>query len=143
MAILSKRLMTQVGAAYRSECGLRPAFMDMRCTVTAGNDPLAALSNTRRRRDFALQESLNGGHPYLFRPCPITCTWVVAMEDQRRIHGGILGGDVRLEGSLDEGEAYLVDHGMERAAAHAFLRKLPLWSEARARRAGAHLQAVF
>lgn len=143
MAILSKRLQGQVAAAYQRECGVRPAFMDLFGTVTSGLDPLAALSNTGRRRDFALQESINQGRPYVYRACPAVCTWVVALEDRRRIHGGLIGGEVVVEDSADKSREYLVRHGMAEPEAAKYMDRLPRWSVSRVEQACECLQETF
>ena len=62
---------------------------DQRATIR-----LTVLSNTRRRRNYALQQSINPGEPYVFRPAPSVATWVVGLEDRRMVHGGLIGGEV-------------------------------------------------
>jgi two-component system response regulator YesN len=143
MAILSNRLIRQVNAEYHRRCGVRSSLMDLLGTVSEGSDPLAELSNTRRRRDFALQEGINRGQPYVFNPCPHVYTWVVGLEDRRKIHGGLLGGEVRVEGSLEESRQYLVSHGMGDASARGFLRAAPLWPEDRIPAAARLLEETF
>jgi len=135
--------MAQVTAAYQGEYGLRPAFMDLLGTVQSGPDPLSSLSNTRRRRDFALQESGNQGRPYVYNVCPAVCTWVVALEDRRRIHGGLIGGEVLVGNSLDQSIDYMVRYGMPEQEAESYLGRLPRWQTARVEKACRRLQELF
>jgi len=143
MAIVSRRLMAQVATAYQGEYGLRVSFMDLLGNVQVGPDPLAVLSNTRRRRDFAMQESGNQGRPYVYNVCPFVCTWVVALEDRRRIHGGLIGGEVLVGEDFDKSVNYLVRHGMQEEEAESYLARLPLWDYQRVEDACHGLQDLF
>ena len=143
MAILSKRTMDDVAGVYRKEFGLRPLFMDLSGNVNLSIDELAALSNTRRRRDYALQESMNRGEPHVFNPATGLATWVVGMEDRRMIHGGLIGGEVRVEDRTEDSIAYLVSHRMPRDKAEKYLARLPLWPRERADEAAGFLQNTF
>ena len=59
MAILSKRILTEVGRLYSKEYGLRTCYMDLTGNTAGGDtDTLADLQNIRRKRDYALQESV-------------------------------------------------------------------------------------
>ena len=134
MAILSKRMMTDVSRRYYREFGLRPLFLDLTGRPLNRTDPLASLPNTRRRRDYALQQSLNTGEANVFTPFTGGATWITCLEDRRRIHGGLEGGVVlRAEAgdSREEMLHYLVDHGMEHGHAMAYLRTLRAWPEER------------
>ena len=147
MAILSKRAMADVAREYSAEYSLRVHFVDVVGNVRGRGDQLAVLANSRRRRNYALQESINMGEPYVFRAVPGVATWVIALEDKRRIHGGMIGGEVVVDdqtngdrrGKLD----YLVAQGMPRGDAERFLARLPTWPEGRVREAAAFLQETF
>ncbi len=149
MAILSKRLMTDVDRAYRKSHGLRVHFMDLSGVVVNMKDELAVLSNTRRRRNYALQQSIDRGEPYLFRPAPDVVTWVIGLEDRRRIHGAMLSTEVLaadIDGAaspLTVSHEYLVRHGMAPHQATAFLAGLPVWPEARMVATAAELMRLF
>jgi len=121
-------------------------YLDLSGHVTQAGDNLSALSDSRRRRDYALQESVDTGEPYLFRPAPGVATWVIGLEDRRMIHGGLIGGEVRVRdeaadatGSID----YLVTHGMSGDTASRFLSRLQVWPEDRVHEAAHFLQQTF
>jgi len=140
MAILSKRLKSDTVRMVGERYGVRPCFMNLSGGTDPGRDKdaLAVLSNTRRRRDYALQQSINIGEPYVFEAAPGMATWVVALEDRRRIHGGLVGGEVLLQdrGVPDEDViAYLVGHGMSDQDAERLLERLPEWPAPRIREA--------
>ena len=119
--------------------------MDLAGKVINAGDELAVLSNTRRKRNYALHESINRGEPYVLQPVPGVVTFVVGLEDRRMIHGGLMGGAVSLEGAFHREEccAYLVSHGMAEEKAAPFTARLPAWTEPQVREAGLHLQELF
>ena len=134
MAILSKRAISDTVRGVSERYRVRPRFMDLSGGTDAGDDPLLQLSNTRRRRDYALQQSINIGEPYVFAAAPGVATWVVALEDRRRIHGGLVGGEVRVEGdpaSREDSLNYLVSYGMSGPDTDRFLEQLPEWPASR------------
>jgi len=138
MAILSKRLKSDTVRMVGERYGVRPRFMNLSGGTDPGKDKdaLAVLSSTRRRRDYALQQSINIGEPYVFEAAPGMATWVVALEDRRRIHGGLVGGEVLLQDrgvAAEDVTAYLVGHGMSDQDAERFLERLPEWPAPRVR----------
>jgi hypothetical protein len=92
MAILSQRLMTDVGRSYYERFRIRPRFLDLSGNLLRAEDALNPLAQIRRRRSVALQESLDAGAPRIFGPLPGLTAWVVGMEDRRMVHGGVMGG---------------------------------------------------
>lgn len=146
MVILSKRILAEVGRLYRREYGLRPLLMDPSGRAKPSTDSLALLSTIRKKRNYALQESLNLGGPVTFEPAPTVVAWVVALEDRRMVHGGLIGGEViAAEKERKDGEHfdYLVSHGMSRRAAAAFVSGLQVWPQSRVEEAGQFLQNTF
>jgi len=147
MAILSKRMMGQISRLYADKYGLVPYFMDLSGQLlNSEGDSLAALSNTKRRRDYGLQESITLGQAYIFTPVAGIGTFIVALENKRMIHGGLIGGDVLLEEHAGKRQAtvdYLEAHGMPEAEADNFLHSLPVWPEKRLYEAGRFLQETF
>jgi len=134
MVILSKRIMTQVGRTSYRACGMRPYFMDLTGRVINAADTLAALASIRKKRDYALQESVNQGGPHVFLPAPGLASWVLALEDRRMIHGGMVGAEVLIDDSdhaRRECLDYLVGHGVQRKAARFFAQRLPFWPKSR------------
>lgn len=145
MAILSKRMVEKVGREYHRAFGLRPRMMDLAGRVTGGLDEVGVLSGIRRRRNYALQESINRGGTYAFAPSPGLMAWVVALEDRRMIHGGLIGGEVRVDSpeGAAAGMEYLSDHGMDHDAARGYFERLPVWPESRVSEAADTLFRVF
>ncbi len=66
MAILSKRTMTEVIRAHYQEAGMRAFFIDLAGGGMHGEDDLTGIPVIRRKRSYALQESINRGGPYVF-----------------------------------------------------------------------------
>jgi two-component system response regulator YesN len=146
MAILSKRTLSEVSRSYRREHGLQPLLMDLSGRIDSSSDSLATLSSIRKRRNYALQESVNLGEPYVFDIAPSILTWVVALEDRRLVHGGLVGGEAVVEErrrSAGDDVGYLVSHGMSRPTAIAFVDRLPVWPRSRVVEAGKFLQDAF
>jgi two-component system, response regulator YesN len=146
MAILSKRILSEVGKLCRREYGIRPFFMDLSGRTQNPPDVLSVLSSTRRKRNYALQESINLGEPYFFEAAPSIATWLIVLEDRKMVHGALIGGEVIVEervGTNGENVDYLVAQGMSRHAAGAFFRGLQTWPESRTREAGKFLQETF
>lgn len=153
MAILSKRLMADVIRHYRNEFGLTPSFMSLSGDMAGAKDVLATLPSMRKKRDYALQQSIGLGAPYRYRPVPGVMTWIVGMEDHRMVYGGIVGGEVlwnlsagsdgKAEEPFYDSIKYLVSSGMSRDNAERFIAGLPVWSEDRAAEAAAFLYELF
>ncbi len=100
MAILSKRLMSDVRKAVLEEHDANVLFVNPAGHSMTSGDRLAAMSNTRRRRSYAMQESVNLGEPYVFEAAPGIMSWVMGLEDRRVIHGGVVGGAVVIEDKM-------------------------------------------
>jgi len=146
MAILSNRIIADVSRAYHREFGLRPFFVDLAGTVINASDPLSALAGLRRKRDYALQQSINIGEPYIFEPAPSIVSWVMGMEDRRMIHGGVIGGHVLSDGSPVGRAAVaeqLVARGLTGPKAHGLVGGLEVWPESRVREAAGFLDETF
>ena len=154
MPILSKRIQSDVSRSCAARFGVKPRFTDISGTAVGTVDVPAVLSNTRRRRSYALQESINLGAPYFFCVAPSVVTWVMGLEHRRMVHGGVLGGEVvvadpgplvrsGLRGDRADTLAYLARHGMAADGAERFLASLPVWPADRVREAAAFLQETF
>ena len=146
MAILSKRMFADVGRDYTRQFGLRPVLLDVSGRTVGGKDRLASLAGVRRKRGYALQESMTTGEPHVFEPFPGSVAWVVCLEDRRMVHGGLLGGEVLVgEGDPPRDHAHraLVSEGMRTADAESYLGRLPAWPESRIRTAAQELQHTF
>jgi AraC-like DNA-binding protein len=121
--------------------------MDIAGQVSGGSDdPLGALDNASRRRNYALQQSINQGAPYIYEAAPGIVSWMVALEDKRRIYGGLIGGEVL---ALAEGQTlkptqnYLVKRGLPPDQAGDLLESLPVWDPSRTESAAADLRDIF
>jgi len=147
MAILSQKMMKDVGKAYSDEYAVKVRFIDIAGNVRGNGDSLAGLANSRRRRNYALQESINVGRPYMFEAVPGVATYVIALEDRRRIHGGMIGGEVIVDSSSNGDRCrmveYMIAQGMRRRTATTFLDRLPTWAEDRVSEAAEFLQETF
>lgn len=144
MAILSKRMLTDVGRDYGRQFGLRPVLLDVSGRTVDGKDRLASLSGVRRKRGYALQESVTTGEPHVFEPFPGSVAWVVCLEDRRMVHGGLLGGEVFVgDPPRDSAHRALVSEGMRASEVESFLGRLPAWPESRVRTAARELQHTF
>jgi AraC-like DNA-binding protein len=145
MAILSKRVLAEVVRRYAARYGLKPRVVDLAGRVAGNGDGLGGLAAVLKRRGYALQESVNLGQPQVFTVAPGVVAWVVGLEDRRVIHGGLLGGEVRIEGEADRAEANdaLVGLGLTAAVASRTLDDLPAWSRERAEEAAAALGETF
>ena len=93
MAVLSKRILTDVGRITFREAGIRPFFMDLSGRTDPQADALSAFPKVRRLRTYALHESINLGEPYFFEVVPGLMSWLVALEDRRIIQGAFVGGE--------------------------------------------------
>jgi len=147
MAILSQRIMQDVSRAYHRRFGLRAGFVDLSGRVVErGQDRLAGLAGVRRRRSYALQESINQGRSFAFTLAPGVTSWVVGLEDRRMVHGGAVGGEVLVgedAGVREAGVEYLAAHGFSPERGRALLSRLPLWTEPQVEEAALALQEVF
>jgi AraC-like DNA-binding protein/ligand-binding sensor protein len=153
MAKLSKRMMGDVAKHYRRDCGLRAVFLDLSGEIVLGRDNLTMLSNTRRRRDYALQESISVGGPYIYRPVPGLTRWLFGLEDRRMIHGTLMGGEVMLEDSARadsessepfyESIKYLIKRGFDRDAAEKYITTLPVMTYEQVEASALQLYEIF
>jgi AraC-like DNA-binding protein len=138
-----------------------PCFIDLAGCCIVGNDPVAVLSNSRRRRSYALQESISLSEPYIYKVAPGIVTWVLGLEDRRMILGSMIGAEVVVERekgskerrvnskdqdvSDDMGDTliYLVRHGMDREVAQEFVAGLDVWPMKRIQKVAKKAQKVF
>lgn len=155
MAILSKRMMTEVSRAYQRAYGLKAYFVDLSGEMVNADDQLRCLSHTRHRRSYALQRSVDSGMPHIFRPAPSVATWVMGMEHCRMVHGAVVSSEVFVAKDEDHGDGcvsepdfehtvkHLVSSGMEEDKAAQFVGSLPVWPERRIRKAADFMARTF
>ena len=146
MAILSQRITSAVSSAFAGRYGVRPSFVDLSGRVRGPHEMLSALPPVRRKRDYALQESVNMGEPRQFQPGPGLVSWIVGLEDRRMVHGGAVGGDVRAEGdgtSAEETLAWLEAHGLAGEQIQRYVLRLPVWPRERVDEAARFLSETF
>jgi len=130
MPILSNRLMRDVTGLYRERFEIDALFVDITGEALSADDALGVLPDTRRRRNYALQASMNSGEPYLFSIAPGITTCMVALEDRRRLHGGVMGGSIVERdhpATTEEQREHLAARGMNPGAADRFLAGLGQW----------------
>jgi two-component system, response regulator YesN len=146
MPILSKRLMQAVRKEVRAFGSPPPRFLDLAGHCIAGQDPLEGLSNSRRSRSYALQESINLSKPYLYSVVPGIMTWVLGLEDRRMILGSLVGAEVMVSDGPDPTDdtlVRLVRKGLAPAAAEAFVAKLKVWPLAQIEDVAIQTQEAF
>lgn len=146
MLNLSRRSLTEINRQYYRLYGLRPAFVDLSARVLNREDPLSRLAKIRRARNYALHESINWGGPYVFTLSHSVTSWILALEDRRTVHGGLIGGEVLTGKSpdiIEKNIRHLAALGMKRKAAAAYVERLPVWSLTRAHEAADRLRALF
>jgi AraC-like DNA-binding protein len=146
MANLSKKVLAEVGRDCYRAFGLRPVLMDLEGRIADGTDPLSECAKVRRSRNYALHESVNWGAPHVFPIGRFVRSWVVALEDRRIVYGGLIGGHVLIEsegGGPEEHAQSLVAVGLPGKAAVAYVRRLPVWPQARVAEAGGFLEKAF
>lgn len=146
MAILSKRLISDVRRRYHDECNIGLSFMDLSGDISGGTSVLCAAAAPRHRRNSALHESVAMGAPYVFEPVQGVVAWVIGLEDRRMIHGAVVGGEVFIEGrnpSVDKAKELIVANGVQRNLASKYLDKIETWSSSRVTKAATQLQKVF
>ncbi len=146
MAALSKRILTEVGRSTFKAFGVRPFFMKLDGRTDPGNDPLSSLAKVRRERTYALQESINLGHPHPFEVLPGLGGWLVALENRRIIHGALALGEAFAEPPQeDPGERLreLATLGLSGTKARDYLRARPVLPPDRLREAALHMERTF
>jgi AraC-like DNA-binding protein len=130
MAILSKRLQVDVARRVIKDTLVSVSFLDAAGNQMNGaQDALHGVRDVRRRRSYALQQSVNSGEPYFFEVVPGVGTWVVGLENSRMIHGSMVAGEVRLleSGATDETIVdALMAKGLAVAEAEALYDSLPV-----------------
>ena len=107
--------MSEVRKSVIAEHGVSIVFVNPTGHTMTSGDRLAVMSNIRRRRSYAMQESMNLGEPYVFETAPGVMSWVVGLEDRRIIHGGIVGDAMIPEGKdvpRIDAIAYMTKQGM-------------------------------
>jgi YesN/AraC family two-component response regulator len=148
--------MKSVGKEVRKTGGAAPLFLDLAGHCIMGKDTLAMLDNSRRRRSYALQESINLSEPYIFRVAPGIVTWVLGLEDRRMILGSMVGAEVVVKRTVvaanrsvdtddDMGDTliYLVRHGMTPEAAEEFVAGLEVQPMEQIKRTAKKTQELF
>lgn len=148
MAILSKRLMDDVGRAYHLAYGLWPQWLAPEGWVREGRRRRNAdeLPGIQEARAHALQESLRWGEPYIFLLQPSVISWMIPLVRGREIIGGLAGGEVLTDGERD-GRAGAVRQlermGCPSSSAAAFVKGLQVWPRERPREAADDLFRSF
>ncbi|MDO9541081.1 MAG: PocR ligand-binding domain-containing protein, partial [Kiritimatiellia bacterium] len=147
MTILSQKVIQPISARYYQAFKLRPVFMDVYGDILFEGRKrklLAGLPVFVQTNAFSLQEAIRWGEPFVFYPSRGIVNWVVALVDQRRVQGGLLGGEV-LTGDISREEviAHLVERGIEPGFAKNIAVNLPVWPVARIKQSAVFLQEDF
>ena len=147
MTILSKHMIAEVSRSYHRAFGLHAhpiTISGEQWPGRAHRSSAAHLQTAVQTHAYSLQEALHWGEPYLFYPVAGLVSWVVALVEQHTVRGGLLGGEVRLEGKpLEESVQGLVDQGIARLTARLYVARLKVWPAARIREAAIALEKTF
>lgn len=149
MTILSHKLIHSLRARYYKAYKLRAELVDVNGEVIAGGagrsrDERLEARAFSQTNAFSLQEAVRWGEPFVFYPSRGIISWVAALVDQRRVHGGLLGGRVLASGSnRDEIASGLIEQGLEPGPAGTIAEQLPEWPAARIKQAALFLQESF
>jgi AraC-like DNA-binding protein len=141
------RIMTATRRVMRSELGIEVRFLAPAGTALGVRDPLDGLEGAVRLRSYAIQDSLSAGGPVVLERVQGLVTWVVALEDRRKIHGGMLGPVALLDGVGGDGRAGLVraltKAGLAESDAAAAVADLPLCTTDTVRREAERAVELF
>lgn len=161
MTILSRKIIQTVSAQYYQAFKLRPIFVDVNGEIifkgrnqkllskSACNPPVAdgiagRLPTSGQTNAFSLQEAIRWGEPFVFYPSRGIVSWVVALVDQRYVHGGLIGGEVlTADISREEVIGHLIEQGIEPGLAKKLTTHLSIWPAARIKQAAVFLQELF
>ncbi|OGV64272.1 MAG: hypothetical protein A2498_05450 [Lentisphaerae bacterium RIFOXYC12_FULL_60_16] len=131
MPILSKRMMLEIARTCRHETGLRARFVDMSGAWIGPGTADAVLgqwAGFARDMRYAIQESVNSGSGFVMHAAPNLVFCMVAMEQHRVLHGGVLAGPVWCgteDGDRREAVDYLAVHGVNREPSTLWVARLP------------------
>ncbi len=133
---------------YRGRFGLDAGLCTVAGRVQEAERPRPArnLAVCVQARAHALAEAVRWGEPYVFFVAPGLLSWVVPLVEGETVHGGMSGGEVRLEEDAGDATAtvnFLVSAGAPRRAAQEVVEAAPVWPQARARDAAAYLFETF
>lgn len=164
MTILSRKVIQTVSAQYYKAFKLRSVLIDVNGEIIVegrgrkrlirpawpsadGRSPprrTGRLPTFVQTNAFSLQEAIRWGEPFVFYPSRGIVSWVVALVDQRRVHGGLIGGEVlAADISRDEVIGHLAEQGIEPESAKKTTANLPVWPAVRIKQAAVFLQELF
>ncbi len=135
--------------AYARQTGLRAtAIMPDGKPVYPSNptrhDAFARMPAAAKIRAEALQQALHWGEPYIFFPLFGVASWVVPLADGHALRGGLIGGEVKIEGDSEaQSLAGASELGFSKKAAMLWLRRLPGWPKPRIRETAVRLRDIF
>lgn len=138
--------MAMARRAIRDELGFEVRFLATSGMAIGAADALDSLDGVVRRRSYALQDSLSAGEPVVVELAPGVVAWVVALEDRRRIHGGMQGPPLVPGAQGDAGQALtagLAAVGLPPKAAAQVVRETRLGTATDARLEAERASEVF
>lgn len=139
--------MKTVAAQYYRRFRLKAGLVNMNGELvrnSARPPPLAGLAAYVQSNAFSLQEAIRWGEPFVFYPAKGIVSWIVALVDQRRVQGGLLGGEVlAADARAAEVAGHLIEQGLAPAAARALAGRLRVWPADRIKAAALFLQETF
>lgn len=145
-SMFSQRTLQILRRAIREQSATRPYLVDQNGHRLHERETLPEADALRRRRLYAIHESIKQGDAVCFELLPDLHAWLVAMENKRIVHGGVIGGEALCAQHPDAAEkvrTHLENMGMDRRRAREYVAALPVLSSAAMQSAAAELQATF
>lgn len=91
----------KIATAYRDRYGLGAHFFDLSGQFFKYEKPPEQLIDSLSARMQALQRSISNGEPQVFMLSPRLATWVVPLEHNRTIEGGLVSAPVLIASHTD------------------------------------------
>lgn len=143
---LSQRTISLLSRDYHKKYKLRPFLVDLNGRCVSGKDMIDGFPAMQQVRANAIQESFQWGTPGIFLFAPSVISWVVALEHDGELLGGIAVSGVIAESVLeDKKESLMVlrNHGMSRTQAEGYIDVLQVWPEKKITEAAVYLMTIF
>ncbi len=144
--LLSQRTLQSLRRNIRRHTGTQPYFVDPTGQSLRFRESLPDTDDLRRNRLYAIHESVKLGESVCFELCPGIHVWLIAIENKRIVHGGLIGGEALCSDEPVDRETVrgnLVSLGMSNDGATAYIAALPCLSRAVIRDAASYLMTTF
>lgn len=150
MGILSQRTLKIVTREYNRKFGIYPEQINVSGRLVSARKNSMFIPNcsaVARIRAYSLQEAVRWGEAYVFNIVPGVVSWVIPLVNGPTIHGGLLGGEVIIEGSdVSEDETsreLALNCGINMLEALQYARRFKRWHRQRVKNAALYLYETF